>query len=179
MTPESSESRLAVCSWSLRPKGPDDLVEKLLDVGLTRVQLALDPLVKDRAWAGAEAALTEAGVDIVSGMFGTKGEDYSTLETIKATGGIVPDSTWEDNWAHIRKVIPAAAALRVKLVSFHAGFLPEDPASPAYGKLEGRIARIAEAFADAGIDLAFETGQEDAPHPQGFPRPASTRPTWA
>ena len=37
-------SRLAVCSWSLQPANPQDLVAKLKDVGLHRIQLALDPL---------------------------------------------------------------------------------------------------------------------------------------
>jgi L-ribulose-5-phosphate 3-epimerase len=89
------------------------------------------------------------------------GEDYSTLETIRRTGGIVPDATWETNWANIRKLVPVATALGVRLVSFHAGFLPEQPSDPAYDKLVDRLSRIADVFGEAVIDLAFETGQED------------------
>ena len=36
--------RLAVCSWSLQPTDPEDLVQKLRATGIRRVQLALDPL---------------------------------------------------------------------------------------------------------------------------------------
>ena len=36
--------RLAVCSWSLQPATPQQLIEQLQAIGLARVQLALDPL---------------------------------------------------------------------------------------------------------------------------------------
>jgi len=160
--------RLAVCSWSLQPAGPAELIEKLNAIGIKKVQLALCPLVTDPAWAGAGEQLAAAGIEIVSGMFGTKGEDYSTLDTIKATGGIVPDETWDDNWAHIQQVIPMAVSLGVKFVTFHAGFLPEDPADPSYAKLSGRLSQIAAAFAEAGLELGLETGQEDAETLKGF-----------
>src|SRR5262249_2755276 len=55
-----------------------------------------------------------------------------------------------------------AAKLSLRLVTFHAGFLPHDQADPAFVKLLGRIRRVAELFAAKGIDLAFETGQETA-----------------
>jgi len=168
MSGTSLADRLAVCSWSLQPANPTELIGQLDEIGITKIQLALCPLVNDPAWAEAGAQLAEAGVEIVSGMFGTKGEDYSTLEAIKVTGGIVPDETWDDNWAHIQKVIPTAVALGVKFVTFHAGFLPEDPSDASYEKLSGRVSRIAEAFAAAGVDLGLETGQEDAETLKGF-----------
>ncbi len=168
MSENSLADRLAVCSWSLQPAGPAELIDDLKAIGISKVQLALCPLVNDPVWADAGAQLAEAGIEIASGMFGTKGEDYSTLEAIKVTGGIVPDETWDDNWAHIQKVIPMAVSLGVKFVTFHAGFLPEDPADPSYEKLTGRLSQIAEAFAAAGVDLGLETGQEDADTLKGF-----------
>ena len=168
MSGNSLSDRLAVCSWSLQPATPAELIGQLNEIGINKIQLALCPLVNDPAWADAGAQLAEAGVEIVSGMFGTKGEDYSTLEAIKITGGIVPDETWDDNWAHIQKVIPMAVSLGVTFVTFHAGFLPEDPADPSYEKLSGRLSQIAEAFAAAGVDLGLETGQEGAETLKGF-----------
>ncbi len=155
--------QLAVCSWSLRPRDTADLIEMLRLLGLPRVQLALN---EHRGGAGGEAIgreLAAAGVEIVSGMFGTMGEDYSTLESIRRTGGVVPDETWEANRALAAEVAEAARALGLGLVSFHAGFLPEDPSDPAYGKLLGRLRELAEMFGQSGIDLALETGQEEAP----------------
>ena len=48
------------------------------------------------------------------------------------------------------------------MVSFHAGFLPHDMESAGFRKLAGRLEAVAGIFADQGIDLLFETGQETA-----------------
>jgi sugar phosphate isomerase/epimerase len=164
----SIADRLGVCSWSLRPSGPDDLVEKLASACMTKVQLALIELVAEPHWSGAGQVLADAGVEIASGMFTCIGEDYSSLDAIRVTGGIVPDETWEGNWRNITAVADVASQLGISLVSFHAGFLPESPDEPSYAKLTDRIRRIARAFGDKGIDLALETGQEDAETLKGF-----------
>lgn len=155
-------TNLAVCSWSLQPSDPADLVSMVRSLGLSKVQLALNDHRGSAGGTAIGAILAEAGIEIVSGMFGTVGEDYSSLETIKETGGVVPDATWEENLAISRDVVEAARSLGLKLVSFHAGFLPEDPSDPDYAKLIDRLRAVAGLFADAGIDLAFETGQEEA-----------------
>ncbi|MCD6303820.1 MAG: sugar phosphate isomerase/epimerase [Planctomycetes bacterium] len=162
MSEASFADRLAVCSWSLQPSNPRELIDRLAELGMDKVQLALDPLRTDEAWADAGSQLADAGIEVVAGMFGTVGEDYSTLESIRLTGGVVPDETWQENWRNIQKLVPIAESLGVKLVSFHAGFLPEDPADPSYEKLLGRLSQIADVFASAGIELGLETGQEDA-----------------
>jgi sugar phosphate isomerase/epimerase len=162
MTGTTPLDRLGVCSWSLCPGDPAQLIDLLQRVGLTRIQLALGPLAYDKPWKDAGKRLEEAGITVVSGMFGTKGEDYTSLETIRRTGGVVPDETWEFNWNHILRIIPVAQMLKVGLVSFHAGFLPQEEDDPTYHKMIKRLKQTALAFASARIDLAFETGQEDA-----------------
>jgi sugar phosphate isomerase/epimerase len=157
------EPRLAVCSWSLQPADVRDLVAKLRGTGISRVQLALDPLRESPAdWNDAAEIFRAAKVALVSGMFGCVGEDYSTLETIRATGGLAPDATWEQNLQNIRATVKLATELGLKLVTFHAGFLPEDETDPAFAKMLGRLATVAEIFAKANIGLALETGQEAA-----------------
>ena len=157
------ESRLAVCSWSLQPENPESLVAHLREIGIPRVQLALDPLRENPAAWGKTAELFAAqGIEIVSGMFGTIGEDYSSLDAIKETGGVVPDKHWDANWANIQAVAGIAAALDLKIVTFHAGFLPHEESDPGFAKLLGRITKIADVFDANDIDLGFETGQETA-----------------
>lgn len=160
----SKAQRLAVCSWSLQPAGPQELVARLSAIGLRRVQLALDPL-RDAppAWSETAALFRENKITIVSGMFGCVGEDYSTLESIQQTGGIAPDATWDRNWKNIQATAALAQQLGLKLVTFHAGFLPHDPRDAAFAKLRDRLARAAEAFGARGVALALETGQETAP----------------
>lgn len=155
--------RLAVCSWSLQPQGPEQLINWLKSIGIPRVQIALDPIRSDqKTWGSFKKLCEQSGISIVSGMFGTIGEDYTTMESIRRTGGVVPDATWDENWRNIQQIASLAADMGITLVTFHAGFLPEDERDPEFKKLFDRIARLAELFAEEGIDLGFETGQETA-----------------
>ncbi|MGD0093732.1 MAG: sugar phosphate isomerase/epimerase family protein [Planctomycetota bacterium] len=163
MSGRSVSERLAVCSWSLRPKGPADLIAQLKQIGILKVQLALDPLRADPAWVNAKQQLAAGGVAIIAGMMGCEGEDYATLESIRRTGGVVPDATWPATWQNIQQMVAIAKDLGLEYVTFHAGFLPEEPASPAYTKLQGRLSQVAGLFAGRGITLGLETGQEDGP----------------
>ena len=157
------DSILAVCSWSLRPSSPRDLLDQLKAVGIRRVQIALDPLREAPAvWGSFPQQCAGDGISLVAGMFGTVGEDYSTLESIKRTGGVVPDETWPENWRNIQAAADLAQKLGLKIVTFHAGFLPHEPSDPRFQTLLQRITLIAEFFAKRGIDLGFETGQETA-----------------
>jgi sugar phosphate isomerase/epimerase len=156
--------RLAVCSWSLQPNTPQDLAANLRAIGLRRVQLALDPLLHTPAvWGRSDAVLRQEDITIVSGMFGCLGEDYSSLETIRVTGGIAPDSTWEQNLKHITATASLARQLKLALVTFHAGFLPHEESDPNFAKMLNRLGVVADLFAAQGIVLGLETGQETAP----------------
>jgi sugar phosphate isomerase/epimerase len=157
------ESRLAVCSWSLQPETPEALVAQLREIGISRVQLALDPVRENpEVWGKTAELFADEGIEIVSGMFGTIGEDYSSLDAIRETGGVVPDEHWDANWANIQTVAGIAAALGLKIITFHAGFLPHEESDPGFTKLLGRITQIANVFDANGIELGFETGQETA-----------------
>jgi len=164
MNNNSTSERLAVCSWSLQPTSPQDLIAKLQGTGIRRVQLALDPLRESPGvWGETPALFRQNGITIISGMFGCVGEDYSTLDTIRATGGIAPDATWEQNWKNIQATAALAQQLGLKLVMFHAGFLPHDEKDAQFVKMLGRLSQIADVFKAANIELALETGQETAP----------------
>jgi sugar phosphate isomerase/epimerase len=148
----------------LQPASPADLAAKLETTGIRRVQLALDPL-RDlpKVWGETAALFRQKGITIISGMFGCVGEDYSTLETIRLTGGIAPDATWEQNWDNMRATAALAHELGLKLVTFHAGFLPHEEKDPNFAKMLRRLSETADVFKAAKIALALETGQETAP----------------
>lgn len=159
----SIKNRLAVCSWSLQSASPTELFSHLSALGLRRVQCALDPILEGPdVWGDFGESCKNEGVTLVSGMFGTVGEDYTTLETIRLTGGLVPDATWEKNWKHIQAAARLANELGMRLVSFHAGFLPHDESDPDFHKLRQRLQQVAGEFAAYNIELALETGQETA-----------------
>ncbi|MDX1952591.1 MAG: sugar phosphate isomerase/epimerase family protein [Verrucomicrobiota bacterium] len=161
--------RLAVCSWSLQPASPEELFECIGHTGIRRIQLALDPIRENPAvWGRTIDEARRRGFELVSGMFGTMGEDYTTMESIKATGGIVPDHTWQGNWKNIQQIARIAADHGISLVTFHSGFLPHDESDPSFKKILERIAQIADLFHAHQLELGFETGQEDAPTLHAF-----------
>src|ERR1700744_1722525 len=121
-------ANLAVCSWSLRPTDPADLVRQLQVIGISRVQINLDPLREQpEVWKSLPELFAANGITFASGMFGTVGDDYSTLESIKRTGGVVPDETWIENWRNIQADCEIAKKLGLKIITLHAGFLPHEP----------------------------------------------------
>ena len=159
----NSATRLAVCSWSLEPENLRDLLAKLTAVEIRRIQLALSPLRESpELWDSVEILCRQHDITIVSGMVSCLGEDYSTMESIRLTGGIVPDATWADNLKNLWQDAALAARLGLTLVTFHAGFLPHKDSDEGFAKMLLRLGMIAEIFAARGITLGLETGQETA-----------------
>lgn len=163
-----SVPRLGVCSWSLQAASPAELAARVRATGLAWVQLALDPL-REGAWSPEETrtTLAAAGIGIVSGMMGTVGEDYSTLATIRETGGVRPDAHWEANRRNASACARLARGLGLELVTFHAGFLPEEHGAERT-KLLARLREIVDRCAEHGVRVAFETGQETATNLREF-----------
>lgn len=153
---------LGLCSWSLRPENPADLVRRARHAGFSAVQLALVPVCEDPAWSGAVDELRSAGIAILSGMLATIGEDYSSLESIARTGGLRPTTHWEANLRRAEHVAACVERHGIPLVTLHAGFLPHDPADAERAVLLERLRRVADVFAARGVRLGLETGQESA-----------------
>ncbi len=154
---------IGVCSWSLPSDDAAGLVDRVAAVGIDAVQLALDPL-RTGEWSPTATvnALGTAGIAIRSGMMRTRGEDYATLESIKRTGGVVPDEHWDANLAAADENARLAEEIGIKLVTLHAGFIPHDRRDRLRVAVLQRIAALADRFASAGACIALETGQETA-----------------
>ena len=155
---------IAVCSWSLQPQGSADLVEKVKQLGLGHVQLALGPLVAldDKRKFQEVGHLRNSKLSWTSGMVAFPGEDYSTIQSIRQTGGYVPDDLWP-----VRKKMSAQAAmlaheLNITSVMMHVGFVPPPEQEADYNAVVSRVRHVAESFQSHGIDLLMETGQEPA-----------------
>jgi len=154
---------LGVCSWSLQPTSVAHLVEQVRACGLRRLQLALEPIATAQ-WDERRTveALRAADLTLASGMMATHGEDYTTPATIRVTGGIRPDQHWARNLQTAKDSAVAAKRLGLGLVTFHAGFIPEEAGDPERAKLVDRLRAVADAFSREGIGLGLETGQETA-----------------
>jgi len=159
------QSRLGFCTWSVQPTSIDDLIDKAKQIGLARMQLGMDPIRAEGApggkWADAGKKLKDAGITVGGGMFMSVGEDYSTIQSIHRTGGIVPDDTWPSTWENFQKMAPALASLGATYVMFHAGFIP-DKGHPVFDTVAQRLQKVADLCADHGITIGLETGQEAA-----------------
>lgn len=155
-------AELGVCSWSLRAATPKELVERVRACGVDCMQLALEPLrIKRWKLADLRAALRDGGVEIRSGMMAPHGEDYSTLDAIRRTGGLRPTQHWTTNLEIAHGDAALASELGIALVTFHAGFLPHDKDAERATMLD-RMRTIVDVYADFDIRIAFETGQETA-----------------
>ena len=145
------------------PACPEDLIQKLRATGISRVQLELDPLRDSpKVWGDTEKLFRESGITVASGMVRCIGEDYSTFESIRLTGGIAPDATWDQNLKNISAAAVIAKKMGLKLVTFHAGFLPPDESHPTFKKMLERLDIVADIFMVQNIMLGLETGQETA-----------------
>jgi L-ribulose-5-phosphate 3-epimerase len=155
--------RVGVCSWSLKPESPADLVKKVTATGVRSLQLALDPFLTG-SWdlTEAKSRFADAGIDVLSAMTQTIGEDYTTLESIQATGGLRPDEHWETNLISAHRAAELCVQLGCGLVSFHAGFMPHTRTDPEYDKLLSRVMQYCEPFFACHTKVALETGQESA-----------------
>jgi L-ribulose-5-phosphate 3-epimerase len=165
--PRERLARVGLCSWSLRPASPADLMQKMVACGASAVQLALDP-IRLGVWDETEVrrALDRSGFAVLSGMMATANEDYSTLETIRRTGGVRPDATWPENLVSAKANARIARRLGLTLITLHAGFLPHDTGDggclPERATMLTRLRMLAEVFGEQGIRLGLETGQESA-----------------
>ena len=160
----NTQHTIAVCSWSLRPKGMDDLVRQLGQLGLDHVQLALADLVllDDKRKHQELGHLRAGGVKFTGGMLAFPGEDYSSIDAIHRTGGFLADETWPVRKKLSEQGARLAAELGIRSIGTHLGFVPP-PGDPKYAVMISRLRELASGFSALGIELLMETGQERAP----------------
>jgi sugar phosphate isomerase/epimerase len=154
---------IGVCSWSLQVTSVDELAGLMTNLGLSAVQIACgDP--HHAAWFEGDAmpaAALASGLQLTGAMLGFPGEDYTTPDTIKNTGGFGNPDTRLERLDRLAWALDRTNALGLNDLMLHAGFIPEigDSARSAFLDTLSRAASMAAA---KGITLAFETGQETA-----------------
>jgi len=158
-----SRSPLGVCSWSLQVKSVPELVRLTETLGTKNVQVACgDP--HHASWEeGDTMALAARATDLnfTGAMIGFPGEDYTTPDHIKRTGGFGDPATRAERLETLKWALERTRALNLKHLMLHAGFIPE-PGDPARKAMLDTLAAAGELAADKGLTLAFETGQETA-----------------
>ena len=175
---------ISVCSWSYR-KSVKDVASEMRKIGVDHIQLALTPFIDPKAvvpGAAGETSGDSAPADpidvqrrqveellasgewtLCSSMFNSAYEDYTTLDTIKRTGGIMPDEHWDENRSLIVKAAKLSAEWKAPYLMLHAGFMDESDPS-AYSKFTDRVRFIRDTCGENGVGLILETGQERPEH---------------
>ncbi len=154
---------IGVCSWSLQVKSVPELRGFLDQLGVNVIQIACgDP--HHASWDEGDdmpAAANAAGFDIHAAMLGFPGEDYTTPQTIKETGGFGNPATRAERLETLKWGLQRTTALGVNRLMLHGGFIPEpeDEGRKAFLDTLGQAAALAK---EHGITLGLETGQETA-----------------
>ena len=154
---------LGVCSWSLQVKSIPELKGFLDQLGINVVQIACgDP--HHASWDEGDdlpRAALASGIVMTGAMLGFPGEDYTTPRTIQQTGGFGNPATRAERLDRLVWGLERTRALGLKDLTLHAGFIPE-PADPGRRAMLDTLSKAGRLAADAGVTLAFETGQETA-----------------
>ena len=163
-------ARVGVCSWSWR-EPLSGVAVQMEKSGVKGIHLALGPFIapderhgaaeSPSAWQFVKDKVASGEWNVMATMVGMVGEDYSTLDSIRATGGIVPDATWEANKRIVSRGAAMTKELGCRYMSTHAGFLDEsDP--KAFAKFVERVKWMRDECAKNDVVLILESGQETA-----------------
>lgn len=150
---------IGVCSWSLQ-SGVSQVAEVMKEIGIDHVHLAVGPAIAEGGKDYLDAVKQQDWV-ISCAMIGFDQEDYSSLDTVKATAGIVPNDCWEKNKDVFTQAAKVTRELSIKYISTHAGFIDHTQAV-MYKVMCERIKCLADIAAENGLMLLMETGQETA-----------------
>jgi len=150
---------IGICSWSLR-NNVDEMNLIKEKTGVSSVHLALKPLMENNDSKFREMAF-DGRWKISSTMVGFPQENYSTLESIRKTGGIMPKENWQDNKHRVIKAIELTRKLGVGYLSFHFGFL--DFSNLTYmHEFKDKVRLLADKAGENDVVILMETGQETA-----------------
>ena len=149
----------------LRCTGQDDPLRALQAVkslGLDTVQVSKLP---DRFYT-PEGAVEFAGLlqrtgiraDSVVAVFA--GESYADRDTVARTVGFRPLHLIKERLEYLRKCVDFAGAIGAGIVTFHMGFLPDNPEDGAYRSMLAAVTDIAAYAARKKVTVSLETGQE-------------------
>ena len=151
---------IGVMFWA----GRDNLKE-LRALGVQAGQLGVGGeilLTSSQAAVEWREALAEAQFSISTVVCAYAGEDYADIPTVQSTVGFIPPATREARELRTIEASDFAAALGVKSIACHIGFVPEDRSDPDYIAVRGMVRRICDRAEEHGQMFALETGQEPA-----------------
>ena len=149
----------------LRCAGQDDPLRALQTVKLLGFDTIQVSKLPDRFYT-PEGAVEFAGMlrdtgiraDSVVAVFA--GESYADRDTVVRTVGFRPLHLIKERLEYVRKCVDFAGAIGARIVTFHMGFLPENPEDDAYKAMLAAVSDAASYAATKRVTISLETGQE-------------------
>ncbi|MBI4908099.1 MAG: sugar phosphate isomerase/epimerase [Acidobacteria bacterium] len=145
--------------WAVR-----DALPRIKSLGVTCGQLGLAGDVKlDAAFAQSwKEQLAAEDFHLATVFAAYNGESYADIPTVENTVGFIPPATREEREARTIEISDFAAAIGVKSIACHIGFVPADDRNENYIAVRAMVRRICDHAAKHGQTFALETGQEPA-----------------
>ena len=169
-----SESSAASPAWrpgpsacavgASRSRASPELKGFLDQLGINVVQIACgDP--HHASWDEGDAlpaAARASGIVMTGAMLGFPGEDYTTPQTIKETGGFGNPATRAERIERLKWALDRTLALGLKRPHAPRRIPARARTTPTGKAMLDTLAQAGQLAADKGVTLAFETGQETA-----------------
>ncbi len=160
-----AEHVVGAALWSLAMDDTVASIEKVAEIGYRAVQLTFrqESDVTPEGLGRIRAALERTGLAVPAACIIFPGEDYSSIQSIRATGGFIDPNDFPARLEQCKAWSRAFADLGIDNVTVHAGFIP--PAGDeGHADFMDRLAKAVDAIHDAGLTIGLETGQESAEH---------------
>ncbi len=163
--------QVGVCSWSINRHDVRAAIETAKrELGLSLVQAGF--FGEGIPSEGEVPVLAEwirgCGVEVSATCAGFVGEDYTSIASIRATGGYAADEFFDERFEATCRMRDLTAAIGATLFTVHVGHVPTDATGAKYKALLDRVGRVADALGEKGVTLAMETGQESGETMAGF-----------
>jgi len=153
--------QVGVMFWAGRD--PLETIRELKSLGVRSGQMGVAGEVNLAGQAEAwKRALEAEEFTVVTVFCAYIGEDYADIPTVQRTVGFIPPATRAEREQRTLEVSDFAAAIGVKAIACHIGFVPEDRTHPDYIAVRDMVRRICDHAARNGQVFALETGQEPA-----------------
>ena len=156
---------LGYCTWTVNRSDPRAAIERVgatTELHVVQVGVFSKSALKAADPEAIQSAAKKAGVSIVGFFLGFEDEDYQSIASIAATGGLGPDHLIDERLSVLESAAAMTRALGAPSLSIHAGTIPEDESSEARRRLVARARNAAEIAARYSLELLLETGRESA-----------------
>lgn len=112
--------------------------------------------------AEIKAQFAGAGITITVLFVGFEDDDYTTVDRVVETVGLVPEARRRARLRETLELADFAAELGIDAIGMHLGFVPHDGASSAFGDIVAATRAVCDHCAGNGQRFHLETGQETA-----------------